>query len=114
MKTIYFILLLFFFSCSSNTNSGYQDPREKQKLVIYDEVIRFVSLKLKSPSTAIFPEKKDRIFHVIHLNGNKYSVVSWVDSQNSYGAMLRSNFMIVAVINVNNVVKCSELVFLDN
>ncbi len=112
MKTIYFIITLFFISCTSNTNSGYQDPLEKQKLFIYDEVIRVVTAALKCPSTANFPPPKDRIFHVFHGNGYKYSVSSWVDSQNSYGAMIRTNFIIDAVINGNSVT-CSNMIFLD-
>lgn len=47
---------------------------------------------LKSPSTAKFcPFTECR---VTHLGNGEYKVTGWVDAQNSYGATLRSNFVV--------------------
>lgn len=54
---------------------------------------QFVKEKLKSPSTAEFPYYYNHKDH-IHYNGNQsYSIKSFVDSQNSFGAIVRSNFI---------------------
>lgn len=51
---------------------------------------KFVSAQLKSPSSAQFPEGYSS--YTESLGNDKFRVVAWVDSQNSYGAMLRTNF----------------------
>lgn len=73
------------------------------KLVSSDEAV-FLSVQaqllvedgLKAPSTAEFPgapysEPDWRI----NKNGERYIVTSWVDAENSFGAMVRSNYTIV-------------------
>ena len=50
----------------------------------------FVEKQLKSPSTADFPFGGHR--HVTKLGGNRYRVDSYVDSQNSFGAQIRTEF----------------------
>lgn len=54
----------------------------------------YVQRILKSPSTADFCRG-----NVIELGNNKYEISSCVDSQNSFGAMLRSNWEAVMVYN---------------
>lgn len=44
---------------------------------------------LKAPSTAKFCSFVDA--KVTHLGNGEYKVTGWVDSQNSFGAMIRSN-----------------------
>lgn len=51
---------------------------------------KFVSAQLKSPASAEFPEGYSQ--YTTALGDDKFKVVAWVDSQNSYGAMLRTNF----------------------
>lgn len=76
----------------------------------YIQAETFIKKKLKSPSTAEFPgvfEKKD---HIVSMGGSKYKISSWVDSQNSYGAMMRTNFSCVIEFEGNKV-SCTELAF---
>jgi len=55
----------------------------------------FVKRNLKSPSTAKFPGVLlERDHWKIQRNGNNYTVRAWVDSQNGFGAMIRSHFVI--------------------
>lgn len=73
------------------TPNAYVDWRSKdaslQALLMMQD---FVKDQLKAPSTADFkPGYKDS---VIHLDGQRYRIVSWVDSQNSFGAKLRNHF----------------------
>jgi hypothetical protein len=50
----------------------------------------FVEKKLKSPRSADFPFGGSR--HVTPLGGGRYRVNSYVDSENSFGAEMRTNF----------------------
>lgn len=50
----------------------------------------FVEERLKSPGSASFPWYSDG--KAIHLGGEKYQVRSYVDSQNSFSARLRTDF----------------------
>ena len=50
----------------------------------------FVEKRLKSPGSADFPFGGHR--HVKSLGGGRYSFDSYVDSQNSFGAKLRTHF----------------------
>lgn len=47
---------------------------------------------LKAPSTAKFCKLSDAT--VTHLGNGEYMVTGWVDAENSYGAMIRSDFVV--------------------
>lgn len=69
------------------TTSEFLDLAYKSERVIKDN--------LKSPSTAKFPGHiLERSEWTITKNKPTYYVKSWVDSQNSFGAMIRSEFVI--------------------
>ncbi|UYW02079.1 hypothetical protein K5I29_04040 [Flavobacterium agricola] len=57
-----------------------------------------VKSKLKSPATAEFPGRNEKYSHVSYIGDGEYKVNSWVDSQNSFGAMIRSNFSVTIVM----------------
>lgn len=63
-------------------------PSESQANVMAQGMIKQL---LKSPSTADFPF----LDYTTTINGNRYIVVSHVDSQNGFGAMIRSNWRLV-------------------
>lgn len=54
---------------------------------------KFVRERLKSPSTAKFPTSDEST--VQPISGGDYEVTSYVDSQNAFGATLRSNYTCV-------------------
>jgi hypothetical protein len=62
-------------------------------LLAYKYMEIFVKQNLISPGTAKFPGvfdgKKD---HIKYLGGERYRIVSWVDSQNVFGANIRTFF----------------------
>lgn len=72
---------------------------EQQKESIIVNVQEGVRKLLKSPSTAVFPNHNE--WFVIKVDGVT-TVQSYVDAQNSFGAMLRSEF--VVTIEENTVV----------
>ncbi len=51
---------------------------------------QFVKKSLKSPRSANFPFGGFQ--HVTHLGDGRYRVISYIDSQNSFGAQIRTNF----------------------
>jgi len=53
----------------------------------------FVKERLVSPGSARFPGVFDgRAEHITSLGNRRYRITSWVDSQNSFGAVLRTHF----------------------
>jgi hypothetical protein len=53
---------------------------------------KFVTDRLRAPSTATFPNSGDSNVHSVHRGGGTYDVTGYVDSQNGFGAMLRTTF----------------------
>ena len=53
----------------------------------------FVSARLKAPATADFPSIASGDPTVLPIAGCKFIVSSYVDSQNSFGANVRSRFV---------------------
>ncbi len=77
------------------TQSSHQTSGDgvTDKLAAYDMMEKFVIKRLKSPSTAKFPSVwDDRDKHVRFVSDHTYIITSWVDSQNGFGAMIRTQF----------------------
>lgn len=71
------------------------DWREREsKSMAYIMMKDFVKKRLKSPKTADFPGVWDgRGDHVTYLGNQRYKIVSYVDAQNSFGALIRNDFV---------------------
>lgn len=74
-------------------------PREREPGTIDAWVMaeKFVTAELRSPSTASFGgllsgNRQDPDEHVARLGNGQYRVSGWVDSQNAFGATVRTNF----------------------
>ena len=67
-------------------------PTESQAKIMAQGMVKQL---LKSPSTADFPSFDYTTTNV----GNQYTVVSYVDSQNGFGAMIRSSWRVVMTHN---------------
>jgi ribosomal protein L40E len=65
---------------------------------IYAQV--YVKETLKAPSTAKFPVIRDN--NVTDLGNGRYRVLSYVDSQNSFGAMIRSDWEVTLIYKGSN------------
>lgn len=61
----------------------------------YTMAREFVKKRLKAPSTAKWPGLMDGRGTIQRLDQNTYSVRSWVDSQNGFGAQIRTNYFAV-------------------
>jgi len=87
---LYLVSNLLFIGCGGSTNQGTSSINIcEDKEIAYKEAQVFVKVYLKSPSSAVFPtEAKDHTY----LGDCKHSFVSYVDAENSFGAMLRKNW----------------------
>ncbi|WP_299116853.1 hypothetical protein [uncultured Winogradskyella sp.] len=76
--------------CSDNSDKSNKDytPTSWDALRYSQEKIKGL---LKSPSTAEFPSISEKAKHV---SGSypTFTINSWVDSENGFGAMIRSNY----------------------
>ena len=103
-----FIALFYMIGSNSDNSSTSSDPTTN-KFLAYNYAEQFVKQKLKSPSTANFPGTSEKINHITDLGNGKYQINSWVDSQNGFGATLRSNFSCIIIFEGENV-RCEEII----
>lgn len=95
MAIMIFVVLIIFYNADKEESSKNLIGESVQltnslKNKIYNEVKKDIIDDLKSPSSAIFP--KIEKWNIRTNSNNIVEVSSYVDSQNSYGAMLRANF----------------------
>jgi len=78
------------FNCTPPSPAKTQ-PNTGSKIEAWTMAQQFIKQYLKSPSTARFDDQSyERA--VSYLGDGRYVVSGWVDSQNGFGAMLRSHF----------------------
>mgnify|MGYP006913565851 CR=1 FL=1 len=78
-------------SSSSGSSSTTNTARHSDEDAFYCATL-IVEDYLKAPSTAKFCKQSDAT--VTHLGNGEYMVTGWVDAENSYGAMIRSDFVV--------------------
>lgn len=76
-------------SCGGSGSSSSDDPEKEEKTQSAYMAEEFVKKRLKSPSTASFQNAYDM---QVDKNGSGWTVRGYVDSQNGFGAMMRSDF----------------------
>lgn len=77
------------------TKSGIEDRRLEDKTAYYLMAQEIVSSSLKSPSTAEFPSIVTNNSEIkMQRNGEIVAVQSYVDAQNSFGTMIRSEWVV--------------------
>jgi len=74
-------------------NSVLKTEGLPDKVSAYTMAQQFVKDRLKSPRSAKFPWSSDE-YRVAHTGRGKYQVVSYVDAQNAFGAMIRSTYVV--------------------
>lgn len=89
------ILVAIFGSNEDATKAKTYRPGEVDAFVVSQEIIKRY---LKAPSTAKFASYSGS---VVTLKGNLFYVTSYVDAQNSFGAMLRNRYVWWGYYNKN-------------
>lgn len=85
----------------TNEEAENQKPKvdHQSMFLAYSYASDHVKKNLKSPSTAKFPRTFEKAGHIIDNGNNLYIINSWVDSQNSYGATIRTKFLCKVFMN---------------
>lgn len=79
------------------------------KIEAYNASQHFVTETLKSPGTTNYPGYPDS--SVERIGNNTYSVSAYVDSQNSFGALIRGNWTAIVVEGDNDTWTCKDVNF---
>lgn len=99
------IVLAVFLMSDSKPETVVTEPTD---VTICAQAYATVELALKSPSTADFPTcRENRIMRM----GDRYVVTSYVDSQNSFGAQVRTPFQVYLHKTGDNSVASDDIVF---
>jgi len=111
---VIFVLIFGFVGCCFSSGSSTSATKSEQSLEIEALVgsQMVVEDNLKSPSSAKFPYITDKLVVVTKIKENEYFVTSYVDSENSFGAMIRT-FYTCKVILDGDKYTVKDLKFLD-
>jgi len=73
---------------------GNLNNNDKSHLSTSAEIVcqKFVTARLKAPSTAKFPSTTEQSVHTITGQTDAFRVISYVDAENSFGAMIRNYY----------------------
>jgi hypothetical protein len=91
-KIILMSVFAFFIAISCSSEQSPEDLERTNRFLAYSYAEDYVKSQLKSPSTAKFPSILKKDAHISSLGNATYRITSWVDSQNGFGAMIRSDF----------------------
>ena len=108
MKRLLLLFVLSFMlpSCFGGDSESSSSTND---LLAFNYSTEFVKQRLKSPSTAKFPGTFEKRDYITKVSDDKYIIDAWVDSQNGFGAMVRSKYHCV-IIFADGKVKCEDLV----
>ena len=108
--TLAIMALLVFLLFKACTGCG-GDENEKRMPTEVDALLNsrtFVERSLKAPSTAEFASSGEST--VVKINDSTFAVRSYVDAQNSFGGMMRSNYRCQITFMPGAQVEVSDLV----
>jgi len=96
-----FLLLAIVAGCSFWLSRKSDTPEAQQKRADSDARVAVTTLceremtaRLRSPGSADYPW--DHVGKVQNIGGNRYRLQSYVDAQNAFGALIRTNFVCTA------------------
>ena len=108
---IVFVLIVLAAMCSDNS-----DYKKKEYTPTGLDALRHAQTKLKpllkSPSTAEFPSYREKIKHYSGCCG-EFKIDSWVDSQNGFGATIRTYYTCTVYYTDDDMVGIRDLKIKD-
>lgn len=95
----FFIAIFFVIKCSFSGEEKVDSKNKHEKFDALVQVQDYVKSKLKAPSTTEFEGGTEG---VTKINDTTFTVIGTVDSQNSFGAMLRANYSCKIIFHPKN------------
>ncbi|PCI96058.1 MAG: hypothetical protein COB15_11465 [Flavobacteriales bacterium] len=86
------VVLLVIEVATQKKGKGFSNPDNNLKVEVYRASENYMERNLKSPSTADFPGVLTYKNHVKKVKTGHWKVNSYVDSENGFGAKVRTNF----------------------
>jgi hypothetical protein len=109
ISVISVIIFVFIAFGSSDSDDSSSSDYSSEDLLAYIYAEDYVKQRLRSPSTAKFPGVWDgKADHISKVGEREYFIRSYVDSQNGFGAMIRTNWS-CKMIFVGERAKCEDL-----
>lgn len=109
---VFFIIFLVFkCSCSKTDEEKAIQNEQNLKSTAYFNGQECVKELLKSPSTAEFPYGSEQF--VTQIDEDTFIINSYVDSQNSFGAMLRTQYVCQVTLIDNENYTCDSVKLLE-
>jgi hypothetical protein len=72
--------------------SNRRTPPAPDRVSAWVDCRSFVEQNLKAPASAVFPLSNAPGITIAHLSNGRWSVLGFVDAENSFGAVLRQDF----------------------
>lgn len=91
------IVFAFLINLVTGDNNQKPQPYSPDETDAWVMAKKFIKDKLKAPSTAEFPSMSESLIR--YEGADNWTVKSYVDSQNSFEAMLRTKFTIKMSVN---------------
>ena len=105
------IFLVFKCTCSKSDEEKAIQNEQNLKSTAYFNSQECVKELLKSPSTAEFPYGSEQF--VTQIDEDTFIINSYVDSQNSFGAMLRTKYVCQITLTGNESYTCDSVNLLE-
>ena len=108
---IVFLLVTSLIAASCFNSSNKTTKEETKKPTKQDALIQshlFIEQHLKSPGSADFPYQPDET--IDQLNDSTFIVLSYVDSQNSFGALLRTHYKCKIIFSPDGTARYEDLI----
>lgn len=97
LKRLILVLPLFIIGCSSPSPEELAERNCNDPIMAHVMAEKFVTRSLKSPATADFASYNPK--NVSYIGDCKHRVSSYVDAQNGFGALVRTNFTVEVQYN---------------
>lgn len=94
----------------SELEINYEQDSVLDKLLAYNLAADFIKESLTEPTTAEFPNTKEKLKHIKYLGKKRYRINSWVDSQDTYGAITRKKFSCTLKLDGSTLIKESFMI----
>jgi hypothetical protein len=110
LMILVFIVAIPAFMCNSESSEKpIVSKPTKQDAVAWSHVC--VGKQLKNPGSAEYPWQSDE--SIDQINDTMFSVLSYVDNYNDFGALKRSYYKCTIVFKLDGTADCNNLVFED-